>query len=118
MKHKTLIPLNLQFFAADPATGGSTEGNEGSESNEGTNDSGNENGDQSQSSSGEESGEKTFTQAELSAVATAEKKQGKQSILNIFGVKDEKTAKEQAKALSIPEFRRFNIIESDIRNVT
>lgn len=53
-------------------------------------------GDQSQQE--DTSGEKTFTQAQLSAVAATEKKQGKQSILNIFGVKDEKTAKEQAKA--------------------
>ena len=55
-------------------------------------------GDQNQNSKNSNAGEKTFTQAELSAVATAEKNQGKNAILKIFGVKDEKAAKEQAKA--------------------
>lgn len=47
---------------------------------------------------GGETGTKTFTQDELSAVAATEKRQGKQSILNLFGVKTEKEAKEQAEA--------------------
>lgn len=41
---------------------------------------------------------KTFTQAELNAIATKEKSQGKASILKMFGIKDEKVAKEQAEA--------------------
>ena len=40
------------------------------------------------------------------------------SVLSAYEVSKDESVKEQAKALSIPEFRRFNIIESDIRNVT
>lgn len=94
MKYKNLLALNLQKFADDNA------GNEGGSSDT-PNDGGEDNGNQNQSNSGNgngETGEKTFTQAELSAVAATEKKQGKQSILNLFGVKSEKDAKEQAEA--------------------
>lgn len=56
----------------------------------------------------EGAGEKTFTQAELSAVAATEKKQGKQAILNLFGLKDEKTAKTQAE-----EFKKWQESQKD-----
>lgn len=92
MLHENLLPLELQFFAEDSAgaegsAGGDSSGTDG-------------NGNQSPASSTDKgnSGEKTFTQEQLSAVAATEKKQGKQSILNIFGVKTEKEAKEQAEA--------------------
>ena len=39
------------------------------------------------------------------------------SILSAYEVSKDESIKEQAKELSIPEFRRFNIVESDIRNV-
>ena len=91
MKNQNLLKYNLQFFA-EP-------GSDDSGASENL-DNTSENGDQSQSDVDNkgESGDKTFTQAELSAIAANEKKQGKQSILNIFGVKDEKSAKEQAEA--------------------
>lgn len=103
MKHK-FLPMNLQFFADEGAGGsagaGSNDnagGNDGS--NTGNNEGSNNNGNQTPPDNDDgKSGEKTFTQAELSAVAATEKKQGKQSILNIFGVKNEKEAKEQAEA--------------------
>ena len=94
MKHHNLLDLDLQMFAEDS---GSNEGTSGEPSNDG----GDANGNQNPSDSNNEedkAGAKTFTQAELSAVAATEKKQGKQSILNIFGVKSEKEAKEQAEA--------------------
>lgn len=85
----TRMKLNLQFFAE----GGESSG-DGGESTENNNDDSNNNEDQNS----DKSGEKTFTQSELSAVAATEKKQGKQSILNLFGLKSEKEAKEQAEA--------------------
>ena len=94
-----LIPLNLQFFAE----GGDGAG-EGDNAGAGAADAGQQgNGDQNHDSGnsnkgGDDESGKTFTQAELSAVAATEKKQGKQSILNLFGVKSEKEAKEQAAA--------------------
>ena len=91
MKYMNQMKYNLQFFAEDGGDGGSGDTGTGTETDGETDaGTGNQNPDKT--------GEKTFTQAELSAVAATEKKQGKQSILNIFGVKDEKTAKEQAKA--------------------
>ena len=39
------------------------------------------------------------------------------SILSAYEVSKDESVKEQAMVLSIPEFRRFNIIESEIRNV-
>lgn len=39
------------------------------------------------------------------------------SVLSAYEVSKDESVKEQAKILSIPEFRRFNIIESEIRNV-
>ena len=39
------------------------------------------------------------------------------SVLSAYEVSKDERIKEQARVLSIPEFRRFNIIESEIRNV-
>ena len=98
MEETRKLGYNLQFFADD--AGNSSDEGSNDDSNSNSVDSTQENGDQNQASS--ESGEKTFTQTELSAVAAAEKKQGKQSILNMFGLKDEKTAKKQAE-----EFKKW-----------
>lgn len=106
MKNDNLMKMNLQFFADEGAGGsagaGSNDnagGNDGSNSgnNEGSNNNGNQTPPDNDDGKAGASG-KTFTQEELSAVAATEKKQGKQSILNLFGVKNEKEAKEQAEA--------------------
>ena len=108
MKHDNLMKMNLQFFADEGADGsagagsnGNASGNDGS--NSGENGGSNNNGNQTPPNDNNNDGKagasgKTFTQEELSAVAATEKKQGKQSILNLFGVKNEKEAKEQAEA--------------------
>jgi hypothetical protein len=59
----------------------------------------NENEDQTQNNSGSE---KTFTQKDMSATAAREKSQGKKSILKLFGVKDEESAKSEAE-----EFKKW-----------
>ena len=94
-----LIPLNLQFFAegGDGAGEGDNAGAGAADAGQQGNGDQNHEGGNSNKSGDDESG-KTFTQAELSAVAATEKKQGKQSILNLFGLKSEKEAKEQAAA--------------------
>lgn len=92
MRKKELMPLNLQFFA-EGGEGG--EGGNGGDNND-NNQNQNQDGNQSQNSGGE--GEKTFTQAEMTATATREKKEGKNSILKMFGITDEKKAKEEAAA--------------------
>lgn len=96
---KLLIPLNLQFFAEgeDGAGEGDNAGAGAADAGQQGNGDQNHEGGNSNKSGDDESGKK-FTQAELSAVAATEKKQGKQSILNLFGVKSEKEAKEQAAA--------------------
>lgn len=99
MEETRKLGYNLQFFADETSGSSSAEGSN-DDSNGNNEDQTQGNGDQSQSK--DESGQKTFTQAELSAVAATEKKQGKQSILNMFGVKDEKTAKQQAE-----EFKKW-----------
>lgn len=89
MKDEHKLPYNIQFFADGEGTSDQATGTDGGEqSNTDTGDQGQENKDTG----------KTFTQAELSAVAVTEKKQGKNVILKLFGCEDEKTAKEQAVA--------------------
>lgn len=96
----TLLPMNLQFFGEDGNQGGegvqsnsnagaSAEGDSSSQKEDGSN--------QGQQASGT-SNSKTFTQEELTQRAAEEKKQGKNSILKLFGIKDDKTAKEEAEA--------------------
>lgn len=88
-----VIPLNLQFFAEGEGNSQTT----GAEDTSGTEGAA---GDQTQqSNTGSTSGtEKTFTQSELTATAAKEKSQGKNSILKLFGVQDEKAAKAEAEA--------------------
>lgn len=98
MKKKHLMPYALQFFA---------EGEDNQDTNDGSagEDSGSEgsdgDGDQSQEG-GNKSGERTFTQSEMTAIGTREKNQGKNSILKLFGCKDEKAAKAEAE-----EFKKW-----------
>lgn len=111
MKNDELIKMNLQFFAEGGGDNGGGTGDDGSGAgNQGGNDGGSQ-GNQGNPAGDGKTGEnnKTFTQAELSAVAANEKKQGKQSIMNLFGVKDEKEAKAQAEA-----FKKWQESQKDL----
>ena len=91
MIKKQFMPLNLQFFASS-GDGDNNQGGEGQnagDQNQQQNNSGDNNSQQQ---------EKTFTQADMTATATREKKEGKNSILKLFGISDEKKAKEEAAA--------------------
>lgn len=100
-----LMKLNLQHFAENAANNSSegqnasgTTENNASNSNSSTDPNAS---DPNASNSSEDKGAnagKTFTQEELTATATKEKKEGKSSILKLFGVSDEKKAKEEAAA--------------------
>ena len=83
------LPLNLQLFAEDPAP---AEGSQQNGAEGGT-------GDQSQQNN---SGEKTFTQEEVNSIGATEKRQGKNSILKLFGCADEESAKKDAE-----EFKKW-----------
>lgn len=95
----TMMPYNLQFFADGDGTGGDSSVPAANLETSTQNNGEKGEDDQTSSNSKEDSGEKkSFTQEDLTKIATTEKAQGKNSILKIFGVKDEKTAKEQAQA--------------------
>ncbi|MBO7695436.1 MAG: hypothetical protein J6T10_22655 [Methanobrevibacter sp.] len=70
---KTMLPLNLQFFAED--------------------DGGNGNGNEDQTLEKENSGEKTFTQSQVSTMMAKEKNEGRRSILKLLGFSNEEEAK-------------------------
>lgn len=111
MKNDNLMKLNLQFFAegGDGDNGAGADDGAGAGS-QGGNDGGSQgNQDNPAGDAGKAGENKTFTQAELSAVAANEKKQGKQSIMNLFGVKDEKEAKAQAEA-----FKKWQESQKDL----
>lgn len=80
---------NLQFFAKD----GSTQGDNPDANDDDSDDDGDDDSDDSDDDSGED--EKKFTQAEMTARATAEKKQGRRSAFKEMGFKSEKEAKEE-----------------------
>lgn len=84
MKKKNFLPMNLQFFAEGDSTdeGKANEGN-GSEAD--VTDDVDEGGEET---------EKTFTQSQVSAMMTKEKKEGKMSILKSLGFSNEKEAKD------------------------
>lgn len=74
-EEKTFLPMNLQFFASE---GGEGEGSEeGTATSEGSNVEG-----------------KTFTQEQLTAMMTKEKKEGRRAVLSSLGVKSEKELKD------------------------
>ena len=90
MKNKELearLPLNLQFFAGSD----DDKDEEGKEGTEGS--AGGESDDNDEGGS-----EKTFTQSEVSAMMTREKKEGRKALLKQLGFKTESEAK-QAMAL-------------------
>lgn len=101
MSKKNFIPMNLQFFAED---GGENQGSTdtGSQNQQGS-EQNSQQGNQSQQGNNSQSGsnqqqEKTFTQSDMTAMATREKREGKNSILKLFGISDEKSAKDEAAA--------------------
>ena len=78
-KNANLLDYNLQFFA------------EGEGDNNNNDNGSNEGGNEDQNSNN--SGEKTFTQAEVTAMMTKEKNEGKRSILKSLGYKSEEDIK-------------------------
>lgn len=86
---KTLLPLNLQFFAEDdnPDDKGSAEDN-----NQGGND---DSGKDDQT----DSGKKTFTQEEVTRMMTREKKEGRNAAIKALGFENEEEAKKAASLL-------------------
>ena len=82
---KGMLPLNLQFFASDNEDGKEDSKKKGAGENE-------DDSDEDDSDEDEDSKEKTFTQAEVTAMMTAEKKKGKRSILKALGFKNEDEA--------------------------
>lgn len=92
---KPFLPLNLQFFA---------EG--GSDDNEGGDDDGadddDEGGEENDDNSDDSAEEKKFTQADMTATATREKKQGRKAAIKELGFKSEKEAKEE-----MAEYRKW-----------
>lgn len=78
---KQLLPLNLQFFAADDPDDNLDDDNLDDQNDD------NEGDDQN------EPGEKTFTQSQVTAMLTREKKEGRRSMLRALGFKSENEAK-------------------------
>lgn len=111
MKKETNFPMNLQFFADDAGNTGADVGAAGADgANTQTTGVEGASGDES-NDTGSEAGKtgatgKTFTQEEMTATATNEKKQGKNSILKIFGCKTEEEAKRFA-----AEFKAFQDVQ-------
>ena len=93
MKNKELearLPLNLQFFAGADDDKDEEEGKEGTEGSAG--------GESDDDDDNKGRSEKTFTQTEVSAMMTREKKEGRKALLKQLGFKTEAEAK-QAMAL-------------------
>lgn len=90
------LPMNLQLFAEskpeddDDTKDGESNIPKGNEGNDNERSSGDSNG----STNNDNSGEKKFTQAEVNAMMSKEKKQGRQAILNALGIKDMKELEE------------------------
>lgn len=88
---KPHMQMNLQFFAH----GGDQNGDENSDDDNNDDEDGDEdNGDHND----DDKDEKKFTQADMSATAAREKKQGRRSAFKEMGFKSEKDAKEQMSA--------------------
>lgn len=89
---KVPMKMNLQLFAAGAADDGT--GDEGSEddSDDDDDDDGDEDGKKSKSDS-KSANEKTFTQKQVNAMMSTEKKQGRRALLKELGFKNEKEAK-------------------------
>lgn len=95
MLEKTILPLNLQFFAEDDGADDKDDQND--------NDDGDfDDSDNNDDNDNKDKEEKKFTQSELSAVATTEKKQGRKSAFRELGFKNEKEAKAE-----MAEFKKW-----------
>lgn len=90
---KPFLPLNLQFFAE-----GGSDDNEGGDDDGADDDEGGDEDDDSDDSAEE----KKFTQADMTATATREKKQGRKAAIKELGFKSEKEAKEE-----MAEYRKW-----------
>ena len=90
---KRMLPYNLQFFAAkgDGKNEPKNDDNQNDDSNNNDDDSHNDDA----GSNGEDKNqkEKTFTQSQVNAMMSREKKQGRQAALNALGFKTEDDAK-------------------------
>lgn len=93
MFEKTILPFNLQLFA---------EGDGADENKDDQNDDGDSEDDSDDDNDNNDKEEKKFTQSELSAVATTEKKQGRKSAFRELGFKNEKEAKAE-----MAEFKKW-----------
>lgn len=87
---KSMLPYNLQFFGGNDK-GGNPDEESGKKGDSGVEDNDDPEEDE-EDSDDEEPEEKTFTQAEVTAMMTAEKKKGKRAMLKALGFKDEKEA--------------------------
>lgn len=86
---KTLLPLNLQFFAEDDNPddkGSATDDNQDGEDDGGKDDQ-------------TKSGGKTFTQEEVTRMMTREKKEGRNAAIKALGFENEEEAKKAASLL-------------------
>lgn len=97
---KTLMPLNLQFFADDNAGGNDNGGNQNqndsgnqNENNGGNDNSNNDQNNQNNQNNQNQNNSKTFTQEQVNSMMAKEKREGKQSVLNSLGFKTEEEAK-------------------------
>ena len=93
---KTLMPLNLQFFA-DGASDGNDNGGNQNQNDSGNqnvnNDSSNNSNNDQNNQNNQQNNSKTFTQEQVNAMMAKEKREGKQSVLNSLGFKTEDEAK-------------------------
>lgn len=88
MKAKTLLPLNLQFFADGDSGSTDTLGNtDNTDTNNNEDDGEGEDEDHADDKHG-----KTFTQEEVNKMCKREKRQGKASVLKALGFKSEEEA--------------------------
>lgn len=84
---KRMLPYNLQFFAEN-SDGKNEPKNDDNQNDDNQNDDSHDDG-----SNGEDQKEKTFTQSQVNAMMSREKKQGRQAALNALGFKTEDDAK-------------------------
>lgn len=89
---KTLLPLNLQFFAEDD-----NPGNDDSNAKDGSDDSGSDNGEKEDHANHGE--EKKFTQEEVTRMMTREKNEGRKAAIKALGFSNEEEAKKAASLL-------------------
>ena len=89
---KTLLPLNLQFFAEDDNSGSDDSANNDNQDNN----SGGDNGGKDDQT---KSGEKTFTQDEVTRMMAREKREGRNAAIKALGFENEEEAKKASSLL-------------------